>query len=160
MLISFLSYTSLFFWARGNIRPSETHWWGCTFHRNLAIDPSESERISARMIVYPIAFAVTTLPVSAVRWQSGFGNGGHNLSTWTFVTASIYNLTGAFNVFLFLYTRLNLLCHRRSGIPPALSGVPIPLSITPRGAAGVDLPEVQAIPANTEESEPTVANVT
>lgn len=125
MFVSFLTYTLLFFWARGNFSAGEKSWWRCKIgHRSIGTE----QRTSFRMIVsvrfnlltilpssditihrYPIVFAVTTLPLSVVRWKSGFGNNGHNFATATFTVESIYSLSGALNVLLFLSTRRDLL---------------------------------------------------
>ena len=63
---------------------------------------------------FPFVFTVTTLPLSVVRWSSGFGSIGHNFPTATFVVSSVYNLSGALNVLLFLFIRADvLLPHNR-----------------------------------------------
>ena len=68
---------------------------------------------------YPVVFAVITLPLSAVRWSSGFGRKRHRLPTATFAVEFIYSLSGALNVLLFLFTRSNLLLPRnRLGVAP------------------------------------------
>lgn len=74
---------------------------------------------------YPIVFAVTTLPLSVVRWTSGFGSIRHKFSTATFVVESIYSLSGAVNVLLFLSTRPDILLPgpRLGRAPGATEGV-------------------------------------
>jgi len=77
-------------------------------------------------------FAVTTLPLSVVRWKSGFGSISHHYHTATFVVEFFYSLSGAFNVLLFLFTRSDLLLpHNRLGVAPG----PMP----PNGQAGFEL---------------------
>lgn len=86
----------------------------------------------AAIFSYPIAFAMITLPISAVRWTSGFGHGHHALPTATFATEFIYSLSGAINVLLFLFTRKDLLLPRNRLMAPR----PVPpgdhISLEPR----------------------------
>jgi hypothetical protein len=71
---------------------------------------------------YPIVFAVITLPLSIVRFRSGFGSIKRNYPTWTFVVEFVYSLSGALNVLLFLFTRSDLLLPRnRLGVAPSLA---------------------------------------
>jgi len=125
MVISFLAYTTLFFWARGNISVSQQHWWKFQVHSDTDvvqdIDPGGRRWRSFRMIVYPIVFAVIALPLSVVRWRSGFGGSKHHLPTATFAVEFLYSLSGVLNVLLFLFTRSDLLLPRnRLGVAPRL----------------------------------------
>src|SRR5882762_2850089 len=75
---------------------------------------------------YPIVFAVTTLPISVVRWKSGFGSIRRQFPTETFIFEFIYSLSGALNVLLFLFTRSDLLLPRnRLGQVPNIGLRPI-----------------------------------
>jgi len=116
MFISFFTYTPLFFWARGNISVSQTHWWKFRVHRDKDavqyIDPDGRKRRSIEMIVYPLVFATLALPLSVVRWSTGFGSTGHQMPTATFAVEFVYSLSGALNVLLFLFTRQSLLLPR------------------------------------------------
>jgi hypothetical protein len=68
---------------------------------------------------YPLVFAVITLPLSVVRWRSGFGSNIRHFPTATFAVEFIYSLSGALNVLLFLYTRSDLFLPRnRLGVAP------------------------------------------
>jgi hypothetical protein len=88
---------------------------------------------------YPIVFAVTTLPLSVVRWKSGFGSIRRRYPTATFVVEFFYSLSGAFNVLLFLFTRSNLLLpHNRLAVAPS----PMP----PASEAEVELTPVGTLP--------------
>lgn len=147
MVVSFLTYTPLFVWARGNISVSPTHWWKFRVHKGKDvvqdIDPDGRKKRSIGMIVsvishspflsgsdtvahsYPLVFAMITLPLSAVRVRSGFGSTTRHLPTATFIVEFIYSLSGALNVILFLSTRSELLLPRnvsskmnRSGVAP------------------------------------------
>lgn len=82
---------------------------------------------------YPIAFAMITLPISAVRWRSGFGHGHHTLpSVATFVTEFIYSLSGAVNVLLFLFTRKDLFLPRNRLVAPRPVSPRDQISLEPR----------------------------
>jgi len=112
--VSILAYIPLFFWARGNITVSTEHWWKITFHsskKNIhGIDPDGRRRRSIGMIAYPLVYSVIVLPLSIVRWITGFGTNPHHIpSAATFIVISIYSLSGAFNALLFLLTRSDLL---------------------------------------------------
>jgi len=79
---------------------------------------------------------VTTLPLSVVRWKSGFGSIRRRYPTATFVVEFFYSLSGAFNVLLFLFTRSDLLLpHNRLGVAPP-----------PAGQAGLELTPVGTSP--------------
>ncbi|KZP09515.1 hypothetical protein FIBSPDRAFT_681977, partial [Athelia psychrophila] len=109
MFGSFLAYTPLFFWARGNLSIDPAHWWKIRLHRSLSdehsIDPDGRKRRAMGLIAYPLVFALIILPFSVVRWTSNFGTGKHKLTALTFATQFLYSLTGTFNVLLFLFTR-------------------------------------------------------
>jgi hypothetical protein len=56
MIVSFLTYTPLFFWARGIITVSSSHWWKFQVHKKpvLVIDPDGMKRRSIAMISFVI----------------------------------------------------------------------------------------------------------
>jgi hypothetical protein len=131
--VSILAYIPLFFWARGNITVSTEHWWKITFHSSKeniqGIDPDGRRRRSLGMIAYvmlfsrsgpqsdniavhsyPLVYSVIVLPLSVVRWITGFGTNPHQMSSAaTIIVISIYSLSGALNAMLFLLTRSDLL---------------------------------------------------
>ncbi|KZP09505.1 hypothetical protein FIBSPDRAFT_679383, partial [Athelia psychrophila] len=113
MLVSFLAYTPLFFWARGNLRIAPAYWWKIRFHKIIPdeynIDPDGQKRRAMGLIAYPLVFALIVLPLSVVRWTSDFGTSKHKLVVLTFATQFLHSLSGAFNVLLFLFTRSGLL---------------------------------------------------
>ena len=58
---------------------------------------------------YPVVYFVLVIPISIVRWVSGFGTGEKTLpSAATLSVACIYSLSGLANVFIFLFTRSDL----------------------------------------------------
>ncbi|KIM83330.1 hypothetical protein PILCRDRAFT_819583 [Piloderma croceum F 1598] len=114
LFVSILAYIPLFFWAQGNITVSTEHWWEITFHSSKeniqGIDPDGRRRRSLGMIAYPLVYSVIVLPLSVVRWITGFGTNTHQMSSVaTFIVISIYSLSGALNAMLFLLTRSDLL---------------------------------------------------
>jgi len=122
VFVSFLTYTPLFFWAKGNLSVSKIHWWEFRVHtgKNVVhnIDPDGRKRRSIGMIAYPLVFAVITLPLSVVRLRTGFGGAE---PTATFAVEFIYSLSGALNVLLFLSTRSHLFLPRnRFGVAPSV----------------------------------------
>lgn len=87
------------------------------------------------------------LPLSVVRWISGFGTKNHGVSpAATFAVFFIYNLSGAVNALLFLLTRADLLLLGAAPKPkldfpissgPTLSGTVSKQSMGERGEAVV-----------------------
>ena len=59
---------------------------------------------------YPLVYSVIVLPLSVVRWITGFGTNAHQIpSVATFIVIFIYGLSGVLNAILFLLTRSELL---------------------------------------------------
>ncbi len=59
---------------------------------------------------YPLAYSVVVLPISLARWVQ---YGRHVPSAVTFFAVTVFYLSGAINVLLFLITRPELLLFRR-----------------------------------------------
>ena len=59
------------------------------------------------MFSYPLAYSLIVLPLSIARWLQF--NGKHVSSAATFFGVSVFNLSGAINVLLFLIVRPQLL---------------------------------------------------
>jgi hypothetical protein len=102
---------------------------------------------------------VTTLPLSVVRWSSGFGSNRRRFAAATFVVSSIYGLSGALNVLLFLFTRADLLLPRTRwlGVAPGQ----IPLQALPRDdrAMGLTQPNGHVVPEAAPVTPLPAANV-
>jgi len=112
LFVSLITYSLLFLWARGSLTVGPTRWWSIRIHRASSerIDLSGGKRRSAKMIAYPIVFAIVVLPPSVVRFRTGFGQETHHIPhAWTFAVQFVYCLSGALNVLLFLTTRSGLL---------------------------------------------------
>jgi hypothetical protein len=143
MFVSFLAYTPLFFWARGNVTAGRQDWWKFQINRDKNYmkteDPDSWQRRSIAMLAfvaspscafssgsniayysYPLVFAVITLPLSVVRFKSGFGSKTRHLATETFAVEFLYSLSGALNVLLIIFTRSDILRSqgRRQGVAP------------------------------------------
>lgn len=72
---------------------------------------------------YPIVFTIIVLPLSVVRFRSGFGADAQHPIPYatTFAVQFLYSLSGALNVMLFLTTRSSLLLPKsKPGISEAL----------------------------------------
>jgi len=112
-------YVLLFFWARGNISVDQSHWWKIGFHRACPrIDPDGWRRRSLNMIAYPLVYTITVIPLSVVRWASGFGKDTRRMpDIATFVAVFIYGLSGVLNVALLLSTRPDLFISNRRSRP-------------------------------------------
>jgi hypothetical protein len=128
--VSAFTYVPLFFWARGNITVSEQHWWKINFHKHDDLGEDGRRRRSIGMIAYPLLYCVLIIPISCIRWRSGFGfKDLHYIpSAATFAFEFIYSLSGALNVLLFLFTRSELLSigntsgkKHRLGVAPGIS---------------------------------------
>jgi len=130
--VSTCTYIPLFFWARGNITVNRVQWWKVDFHRHndmTGIDPDGRKRRSIGMIAYPLLYCFLVIPISCIRWISGFGfqDRHHIPSAATFAFEFLYSLSGALNVLLFLFTRSELLSigktsgKHRLGIAPGIN---------------------------------------
>ena len=91
-----------------NMRRREPH-WECFCMYSIArrlVNPTY------RSSSYPIAYSFVVLPLSVARWLQ-FSNHIHVPSAATFFGVSMFNLSGAVNVLLFLIVRPELLLFTR-----------------------------------------------
>jgi len=109
LAVSFAAYVPLFFVALGiGLRVNKDRWCRFEFYRQ-PVRVAGQRRRAISMIAYPFVYFVLVIPISVVRWVSGFGSGERILpSAATFVTECIYSLSGLANVFIFLFTRSDL----------------------------------------------------
>ncbi|KAI0254073.1 hypothetical protein BJV78DRAFT_1388661 [Lactifluus subvellereus] len=84
LFASVIMYIPLYFWAEGRLSVDKEKWYN-----------------------YPLAYSLVVLPLSIARW-SQFSHKSVS-SAATFFGVSMYNLSGAINVFLFLAVRPQLL---------------------------------------------------
>jgi len=66
-----------------------------------------TKRAALGMLRYPLAYSIILLPISIARWVDF--RGGHVPSVVIFFSVSLFNLSGAINVLLFLIMRPQLL---------------------------------------------------
>jgi len=162
LFMSVLLYVPLFFWARGNLSVDPKCWWKFRIHTQndiLVIDPEGWKRRSLGLIAYPLVYTVVVLPLSIVRWTSGFGASTRHVSdVATFITITIYSLSGAINVVLLLCTRPDLLVGDTSkkgkgfGIAP---GIPLKVTnTTPLGTSDVESGSSKVEPCTDESAPP------
>ncbi|CAE6471207.1 unnamed protein product [Rhizoctonia solani] len=100
---SILLYTPLFLLLRGNIKWDPTIGWA-SFRWSWKGDNMTS---SNKLLWYPLAYTITILPLSIVRWITF--SGGQVGAAASFAAVSIFNLSGVVNVGLILLTRTNVL---------------------------------------------------
>ncbi|KZP09496.1 hypothetical protein FIBSPDRAFT_1051795 [Athelia psychrophila] len=138
MLVSLITYTLIFLWARGNLTVSSTRWWDIRVHhafggsngyqwqqgpicaddRVSKASPLPVSDLTLSSSSYPIVFTVLVLPLSIVRFKY-FGKAAATVPpAATFVVQCLYSLSGALNVTLFLTTRSGLLLPKPT---PAIS---------------------------------------
>lgn len=110
LLVSFLLYTPLYLWMRGNLVFDESGW---SFRRASSEPDRRSTRRKALvMLMYPIVYCVCVIPLSIVRWitfmdEANFGDSTMS-SVATFTVITIFNLSGFFNVVLVFTTKPKL----------------------------------------------------
>ncbi|KAH9061349.1 hypothetical protein EDB87DRAFT_1560305 [Lactarius vividus] len=103
---SVIMYIPLYFWANGrlSVDPKKRY----KFRLSECDDGYTQRRYALGMLSYPLAYFVVVLPISIVRWIE-FRNKKIPPSAATFFTVSMFNLSGAINVLLFLIVRRELL---------------------------------------------------
>ncbi|KAF8502200.1 hypothetical protein F5888DRAFT_1177000 [Russula emetica] len=128
LLASAILYIPLYFWAEGFWSVDEEY----KFHW---ADPDQrvgytQRRATLGMLLYPLAYCLVVLPVTIARWLL-FSH--HNVPpAATFFADSMFHLSGAINVLLFLIIRPELLLFPR---PDKIAELEIELAprLTPQG---------------------------
>lgn len=109
---SFLVYIPLFLWSEGYLRINVVCWWRFHFSYRRKLEVYRgSRRRTVAILAYPATYALLVCPVSIIRWI-GFGleaRGQSIPSAATFISISIFALSGLSNVLLLVTTRPNLL---------------------------------------------------
>jgi hypothetical protein len=104
---SVIAYIPLFFkfWTQGRLSIDPDKWY------KLRLDRPDGEyplkRTALGMLLYPLAYALMVLPLSIARWS--LFNHRKVSSAATFFGVTVFNLSGAINVLLFLIVRPQLL---------------------------------------------------
>jgi len=109
LAVSLFTYVPLSSIALGiGLRANKDRWCRFEFYRQP--DRVEGHRRRAiSMIAYPFVYFMLVIPISVVRWVSGFGSGAKVVpSAASLATEFIYSLSGLANVFIFLFTRSDL----------------------------------------------------
>jgi len=115
--VSVITYIPLAFVALGiSLRFNSDRWWRFKIHREVV---EGQTRAGISMIAYPVVYFILFIPISVVRWVSGFGSAPKALpSAATFAAEFIVSLSGLANVIIFLFTRSDLR-GATSPLPPA-----------------------------------------
>ncbi|KAH7345782.1 hypothetical protein B0J17DRAFT_641144 [Rhizoctonia solani] len=109
---SIILYTLLHLILRGNIKWEPAVGWA-----SLAWSWRKEDSTSGNPVLwYSLAYTITIIPLSIVRWISF--NGFHINAASSFVAVSIFNLSGLINVGLILFARTGVFlpCTRTSGV--------------------------------------------
>ncbi|KAI0276633.1 hypothetical protein BGY98DRAFT_694003 [Russula aff. rugulosa BPL654] len=120
-------YVPLYFWAEGFWSIDEEykfHWWSADQRVGYA-----QRRSTLGMLLYPLAYSLMVLPLSIARWLQFSHH--HVSSAATLFGSTVFHLSGAINVLLFLIIRPELLLFPR---PRQLDEQEIVL--TPQGDSG------------------------
>jgi len=104
LFASVLFYPPLYFWAKGRLSVDEEKWY--KFHRK-SDQAIEYRRAALGMLLYPVTYSFIVLPLSVARWDNSAS------SAATFFGVTMFNLSGAINVFLFLTLKPDLLLFSR-----------------------------------------------
>jgi len=111
LFASAMLYIPLYFWTEGRLSVDEESWY--KFHMS---DPDQrveyaQRRAALGMLLYPLAYSLVVLPISISRWLQFSRH--HVSSAATFFGVTMFNLSGAINVLLFLLVRPQLLLFPR-----------------------------------------------
>ncbi|TFK53707.1 hypothetical protein OE88DRAFT_1655967 [Heliocybe sulcata] len=133
LVASVILYPPLFFLVRGNISFEPESRFRFSFHRRRhttatkGINPSSLKG----MLLYPVIYGITVLPLSVARWTTFRLDSGRQYQTTgalaggTFFAETVFRLSGVFNVIIILTTRRRLLFMRQvhgvGGAPSAES---------------------------------------
>ncbi|KAH9176403.1 hypothetical protein EDB89DRAFT_1846396 [Lactarius sanguifluus] len=105
LFASVIMYIPLYFWMKGRLSVDPEKWY--KFRLSESDDGYTQRRSALGMLSYPLAYSFVVLPVSIARWLV-FSN-KKVPSAAAFFAVSMFNLSGAINVLLFLIVRPGLL---------------------------------------------------
>jgi len=111
LFASAILYVPLYYWTEGRLSVDPDKWY--KFHNSRPDDMVgyTQRRAALGMLLYPVAYSLVVLPLSIARWLQ-FDR--HKVSSAaTFFGVSMFNLSGAINVLLFLIVRPQLLLFPR-----------------------------------------------
>ncbi|KAH9083445.1 hypothetical protein EDB83DRAFT_15305 [Lactarius deliciosus] len=105
LFASVIMYIPLYFWTKGRLSVDPDKWY--KFHLSESDDEYPQRRAALGMLFYPLGYSLVVLPLSVVRWSL---SGHKNVpSAAAFFAVSMFNMSGAVNVLLFLIVRPRLL---------------------------------------------------
>ncbi|KAI9442155.1 hypothetical protein H4582DRAFT_1847844 [Lactarius indigo] len=105
LFASVLMYIPLYFWTNGRLSVDPKKWY--KFHLTESDDKYPQRRAALGMLFYPLGYSLVVLPLSVVRWS--LSSHKDVPSAAAFFAVSMFNLSGAINVLLFLIVRPQLL---------------------------------------------------
>jgi len=105
LFASMIMYIPLYFWMKGHLSTDPEKWY--KFRLSESDEGYQLRQAAFGMLLYPLAYSFVVLPLSIARW-SLFSHKDVSPAA-TFFAVTIYNLSGAVNVLLFLIVRPQLL---------------------------------------------------
>ncbi|KAH9061348.1 hypothetical protein EDB87DRAFT_1682768 [Lactarius vividus] len=105
LFASMIMYLPLYFWTKGRLSVDPEKWYKFRLGKSNGEYPQR--RAALGMLFYPLAYSLMVLPLTIARW-SLFNHKGVS-SAATFFGVTMFNLSGAINVLLFLIVRPRLL---------------------------------------------------
>jgi len=111
LFCSALLYIPLYFWTEGRLSVDDEKWYKFrTSNVNQGVEYAQ-RRAALGMLLYPLAYCLVVLPLTIARWS--LFDHKKVTSAATFFAVSMFNLSGAINVLLFLIVRPQLLLFTR-----------------------------------------------
>ncbi|KAF8267854.1 hypothetical protein EI94DRAFT_1579640 [Lactarius quietus] len=107
LFASVVMYIPLYFWTKGRLSIDPKKWY--KFRLIESDERYQLRRAALGMLFYPLAYSLMVLPLSVARWSQFNDNHKKVTSAATFFGVSVFNLSGAINVLLFLVVRPRLL---------------------------------------------------
>ncbi|KAN0131080.1 hypothetical protein V8E53_011081 [Lactarius tabidus] len=107
LFASVIVYIPLYFWAKGYLLIDPGKWYKFCITESDA--GYQMRRAALGMLLYPLAYSLVVLPLSITRWSTSSHNHKNVPSAAALFAGSMFNLSGAINVLLFLIVRPQLL---------------------------------------------------
>ncbi|KAH9048332.1 hypothetical protein EDB84DRAFT_263787 [Lactarius hengduanensis] len=108
LFVSVVMYLPLYFWTKGRLSVNPEKWYKFRLGKSDGEYCEYPQRQAALgMLFYPLAYSLMVLPLTIARWS--LFNHKEVSSAATFFGVSMFNLSGAINVLLFLIVRPQLL---------------------------------------------------
>lgn len=111
LFASTMLYIPLYYWAEGRLSVDTEKWYKFRMCQPDQGTERAQRKIALGMLLYPFAYSLIVLPLSVTRWLQ-FSKVDIP-SAATFFGVSLFNLSGAVNVLVFLIARPGLLLFTR-----------------------------------------------